>query len=46
MKPMLNEYYTEREWDPATGIPKAEKLRRTGLSHIIEDLRRNGIEIK
>jgi aldehyde:ferredoxin oxidoreductase len=45
MEPMLDEYYAERGWNLETGMPKAEKLRRIGLQHVIEDLRRNGIEL-
>lgn len=44
--PMLDEYYVEREWDLKTGIPKAEKLRKIGLEYVIEDLKRNGVDIK
>ncbi len=44
--PMLDEYYAEREWDLKTGTPKAEKLRKIGLEYVIEDLKRNGVEIK
>jgi len=46
MEPMLDEYYAEREWDLKTGIPKAEKLRKIGLEYVIEDMKRNGLEIK
>jgi aldehyde:ferredoxin oxidoreductase len=46
IEPMLNEYYTEREWDLKTGVPKAEKLRKIGLGYVIEDLKRNGVKIK
>jgi aldehyde:ferredoxin oxidoreductase len=28
---MLNDYYDERGWDPATGIPTPEKLKELGL---------------
>jgi aldehyde:ferredoxin oxidoreductase len=28
---MLDEYYSARQWDPATGIPSAEKLSDLGL---------------
>ena len=45
IEPMLNEYYAEREWDLKTGIPKAEKLRKLGLDYVVEDLRRNGVNI-
>ena len=41
IEPMLNEYYTEREWDLKTGTPKAEKLREIGLGYVLEDLKRN-----
>ena len=46
IEPMLDEYYAERQWDLETGIPKAEKLRKIGLGYVIEDLKRNGVEIK
>lgn len=46
IEPMLDEYYAERGWDLKTGIPKAEKLRKIGLEYVIEDLKRNGVEIK
>ena len=46
IEPMLDEYYAERGWDLKTGIPKAEKLRKIGLEHVIKDLKRNGVEIK
>jgi len=46
IEPMLDEYYAEREWNLRTGIPKAEKLRKTGLGYVIEDLKRNGVKIK
>ncbi|MDH5779408.1 MAG: aldehyde ferredoxin oxidoreductase family protein [Candidatus Bathyarchaeota archaeon] len=42
IEPMLNEYYTEREWGLRTGTPKAEKLREIGLGYVVEDLKRNG----
>jgi len=46
IEPMLNEYYAERDWDSETGVPKAEKLRKIGLGHIVEDLKRNGVKMK
>jgi len=46
IEPMLDEYYTERGWDLKTGVPKAEKLREIGLEYVIEDLKRNGVEVK
>jgi len=45
MEPMLDEYYKERDWNPKTGIPKAEKLKKIGLENVGEDLVQNGIEI-
>ena len=42
---MLNEYYEERMWDLRTGIPKAEKLRKLGLEYVVEDLKRNDVEV-
>jgi aldehyde:ferredoxin oxidoreductase len=44
MEPMLDEYYREREWNPKTGIPRAEKLRKIGLGYVIEDLKINGVK--
>ncbi len=32
---MLEEYYMQRGWDPATGIPTSEKLKELGLSWAI-----------
>jgi len=46
IEPMLDEYYTEKEWNLKKGNPKAKKLRKTGLGYIVTDLKRNGIKIK
>ena len=46
MDPILNEYYVEGKLDLRTGIPKAEKLKKIDLGSVIEDLERNGVEIK
>lgn len=46
IEPMLDEYYAEREWNLRTGIPKAEKMRKIGLGYVVEDLKRNGVEIR
>jgi len=35
---MLDEYYAERGWDPATGHPTPETLRRLGLGSAVKDL--------
>lgn len=45
IEPMLDEYYTEREWDLKTGVPKAERLKKLGLGYVIEDLRKNKVKI-
>ncbi|MBN2548697.1 MAG: aldehyde ferredoxin oxidoreductase family protein [Anaerolineales bacterium] len=37
---MLSAYYQVRGWDPATGFPSQEKLRKLGLDWVIEDLSR------
>lgn len=46
LESMLDEYYTEREWNLTTGIPRAEKMRKIGLEYVVEDLRRNRIQIE
>jgi len=35
---MLNEYYTERGWDAATGHPTPDTLQRLGLGFAVTDL--------
>jgi aldehyde:ferredoxin oxidoreductase len=35
---MLDEYYTARGWDPATGIPTREKLAELGLEYVTGQL--------
>jgi aldehyde:ferredoxin oxidoreductase len=35
---MLDEYYAERGWDPATGRPTPETLRRLELGSAVKDL--------
>jgi aldehyde:ferredoxin oxidoreductase len=40
MDKMLDDYYTLRGWDPATGVPTAEKLRDLRLDYVIDDLSR------
>ncbi len=37
---MLDEYYTARGWDPATGIPTREKLAELGLEYVAGQLGR------
>jgi aldehyde:ferredoxin oxidoreductase len=34
---MMDEYYERRGWDPATGIPKREKLQALGLDFALPD---------
>ena len=38
LKPMLDEFYQLRDWDPATGKPKKEKLEKLGLDILAKDL--------
>ena len=38
LKPMLDEYYQHRDWDPVSGKPKKEKLMSLGLDKIAKDL--------
>ncbi len=38
LEPMLDEYYALRGWDPETGIPTGETLRRLGLADVAEEL--------
>jgi aldehyde:ferredoxin oxidoreductase len=38
LKVMLDEYYTVRDWDLSTGIPKKEKLVELGLDDVAEQL--------
>jgi len=37
-EPMLDEYYTEREWDLSTGIPTRDVLVRLNLRKVADDL--------
>ena len=39
---LLDEYYTLRGWDPASGRPTAEKLAALGLADVAEELARLG----
>lgn len=38
MQAMLERYYAERAWDPQTGRPQPDRLRRLGLEWLIEEL--------
>jgi len=38
LKQMLDEYYTARGWDVATGAPTREKLAELGLEYVASDL--------
>ena len=40
---MLDEYYTERDWDLETGIPGAVKLKKLGLGYIADEFRERGL---
>jgi len=35
---MLDEYYAERAWDPETGIPTSDTLKRLGLGYVAREL--------
>jgi aldehyde:ferredoxin oxidoreductase len=39
---MKRSFYSLRGWDPATGVPTEETLRRMGLNEIAEDLKAHG----
>lgn len=39
---MLDDYYDERGWDTARGVPTKEKLARNGLSEIAVDMEKQG----
>ncbi len=39
----LDEYYSERGFDPTTGLPRQEKLRELGLESVAEGLAQMGI---
>ena len=40
---LLDEYYTLRGWDVATGRPTAAKLRELGLADVAQELTRLGL---
>jgi aldehyde:ferredoxin oxidoreductase len=42
---MKDEYYALRGWDIASGLQKAEGLRRLGLGDIVEDLAARGLAV-
>lgn len=46
LKPMLEEYYTERGWDVETGVPTRAKLEELGLERFIGLLEAKGLEVK
>jgi len=35
---MMEAYYAERGWDPATGYPTQEKLNQLGLDFTLKDI--------
>ena len=39
LKKMLDEYYTERDWDVNTGTPRREKLTQLGLGYVADALK-------
>jgi aldehyde:ferredoxin oxidoreductase len=42
---LMDEYYTLRGWDVATGFQTVMKLRELGLDDIAEDLKRRGLAV-
>ncbi len=46
LEPMLNEYYTEREWNLETGVPAISKLKKLGLENYIEELKRFDVPLR
>jgi len=40
LEPMLDEYYSERQWDRRTGIPTGQKLRKLGLGYVADEIPR------
>ena len=40
---LLDDYYDERGWDVALGIPTLSTLKRLGLSDVAEDLQKKGL---
>jgi aldehyde:ferredoxin oxidoreductase len=40
---LKTEYYTIRDWDPATGHPTAKKLQDLSLQPIADDLKKRGV---
>ncbi len=36
---MLSNYYSQLGWDPESGVPLPETLKRLGLSHLLKDLK-------
>lgn len=43
MEKLLDDYYEERGWDVARGIPSREKLIELGLDDVAEDFQKQGI---
>jgi len=43
LEELLDDYYDERGWDPATGCPSRETLGRLGLDYVIEDFEARGL---
>jgi aldehyde:ferredoxin oxidoreductase len=38
LKPMLDEYYRLRKWDPKSGLPAREELERLGLGKVAKEI--------
>lgn len=46
LEPMLDEYYEQRGWDIATGIPTRQKLGELGLDAVAVNLETRGVPIR
>lgn len=46
LEKLLNEYYVERGFDPETGLPTLETLRRLNLEDVAVDLIKHGVKVK
>ena len=43
---LLDDYYEERGWDLATGIPTRRKLEELGLGYVADDLEKQEVPLK
>jgi aldehyde:ferredoxin oxidoreductase len=43
---MLEDYYRARGWDPSSGMPTCETMKKLGLADVAKDLRKRGFSLK